>query len=111
CAVRVPVIFGPHMFHFEEIAGLALERGAAKQVQDAAELADAVRTWLEHADLRRAAGEAAHSLMEDNHGALQRTLRLMDEKLAALWRERGQRPFPGAEKRLAEASGERSSVR
>jgi len=111
CAVRVPVIFGPHMFHFEEIAGLALERGAAKQVQDAASLADAVREWLEQPDLRRAAGEAAHSLMKDNHGALQRTLRLMDEKLAALWRERGQQPFPGAEKRLAEAGGgERSGA-
>ncbi len=106
CAVRVPVIFGPHMFHFEEIAQLALERGAATQVADSAALAEAVRIWLEQPDLRRAAGEAAHSLMEDNHGALQRTLRLMDGKLSALWRERGQRPFPSAEKPLAEI-GER----
>lgn len=111
CAVRVPVIFGPHMFHFEEIASLALERGAAVQVRDSAELADAVRAWLEQPDQRRAAGEAAHSLMEDNRGALQRTLSLMDEKLAELWREKGQRPFPGAEKRLApEVGGERSGA-
>ncbi|HEX7081654.1 MAG TPA: lipid IV(A) 3-deoxy-D-manno-octulosonic acid transferase [Gammaproteobacteria bacterium] len=81
CAVRVPVIFGPHMFHFEEISRLALERGAARQVADADELADAVALFLDRPDLRRAAGDAAHSLMEDNHGALQRTLRLMDETL------------------------------
>ena len=81
CAVRVPVVFGPHMFHFEEISALALERGAAKQVRDVAGLAEAVGRFLDEPELRRAAGEAAHSLMEDNHGALQRTLRLMDETL------------------------------
>lgn len=97
CAVRVPVIFGPHMFHFEEIASLALERGAARQVADASELAEAVALWLDQPDLRRATGEAAHSLVEDNHGALQHTLRLMDGALARLWRQRGQTPFPGAE--------------
>ena len=36
CAVRVPVVFGPHMFHFEEISAMALERGAARQVHDVA---------------------------------------------------------------------------
>ena len=34
CAVDVPVVFGPHMFHFEEISAMALERGAARQVHD-----------------------------------------------------------------------------
>jgi len=96
CAVRVPVVFGPHMFHFEEIAALALARGAARQVRDATELAEAVGLLLEQPELRREAGEAAHSLMEDNHGALAHTLKLMDETLAALWRRRGQNPFPGA---------------
>lgn len=96
CAVRVPVVFGPHMFHFEEISALALKRGAGRQVRDSAELAEAVGAYLRDSDQRRDAGEAAHSLMEDNHGALQRTLRLMDETLAALWERRGQRPFPGA---------------
>ncbi len=96
CAVRVPVVFGPHMFHFEEIAALALARGAARQVSDVAELVEAVGLFLERPELRREAGEAAHSLMEDNHGALEHTLRLMDETLAALWRRRGQTPFPGA---------------
>lgn len=81
CAVSVPVVFGPHMFHFEEIAVLALQRGAGVQVQDVDGLVDAVARFLDDAQLRRTAGEAAHSLMEANHGALQRTLELMDETL------------------------------
>ncbi len=81
CAVSVPVIFGPHMFHFEEISALALARGAARQVRDAAELSAAVADWLDRPAERRAAGEAAHGLMQDNHGALERTLALMDEAL------------------------------
>lgn len=109
CAVRVPVVFGPHMFHFEEIASLALARGAARQVHDANELVEAVGLFLERPELRREAGEAAHSLMEDNHGALERTLRLMDETLDKLWKQRGQTPFPGAvsARGLAKEAGER----
>jgi 3-deoxy-D-manno-octulosonic-acid transferase len=81
CAVQVPVIFGPHMFHFEEIASMALERGAARQVHDSAELASAVALYFEQPELRRAAGRAAHTLVTDNHGALERTLR----HLVAAW--------------------------
>ena len=46
CAVNVPPMFGPHMFHFEEIAAMALERGAARQVHDSAGLAAAVGALL-----------------------------------------------------------------
>jgi 3-deoxy-D-manno-octulosonic-acid transferase len=83
CAVRVPVVFGPHMFHFEEISAMALERGAARQVHDAAGLAAAVALYLEQPDLRRAAGAAAHTLMADNRGALARTIRHVEDTLRA----------------------------
>ena len=86
CAVNVPVVFGPHMFHFEEISAMALERGAARQVHDAAGLAAAVSLYLEQPDLRKAAGVAAHTLVTDNRGALARTLRhVEDTLLAAGW--------------------------
>jgi 3-deoxy-D-manno-octulosonic-acid transferase len=80
-AVAVPVIFGPHMFHFEEIAAMAIERGAARQVHDAAELAAAVELYLEQPHLRRAAGAAARTLVTDNRGALARTLEHMEQAL------------------------------
>jgi 3-deoxy-D-manno-octulosonic-acid transferase len=81
CAVNVPPIFGPHMFHFEEISAMALERGAARQVHDSAHLAAAVALYLEQPELRRAAGRAAHTLVTDNRGALARTLELMSAAL------------------------------
>ena len=82
CSIGVPVIFGPHMFHFEEISALSLERGAARQVADLHGLADAVALYLEMPALRRAAGQAALGLIRDNQGALERTLEAMRQELA-----------------------------
>ncbi len=81
CAVRVPVVFGPHMFHFEEISAMALERGAARQCLDVEELAAAVALYFEQPALRRAAGDAAYTLVTDNRGALARTLDLIEQAL------------------------------
>jgi 3-deoxy-D-manno-octulosonic-acid transferase len=81
CAVHVPVVFGPHMFHFEEISSMALERGAARQVHDVPGLVAAVALYFEQPDLRRAAGNAAYTLVTDNRGALKRTLRLVEAAL------------------------------
>jgi 3-deoxy-D-manno-octulosonic-acid transferase len=83
CTVGVPVMFGPHMFHFEEISALALERGAARQVADEQSLAAAVALFIDQPDLRRAAGSAALALIADNHGALDRTLEAMSRQLTA----------------------------
>ncbi len=81
CAVSVPVVFGQHMFHFEEISAMALERGAARQVNDVRALADVVSLYYEQPALRREAGRAARSLIADNRGALEKTLELMNERL------------------------------
>jgi len=83
CAVEVPVVFGPHMFHFEEISAMALERGAARLVHDVQGLASAVALYFDQPDLRRAAGRAAHTLVTDNRGALGRTLALVEEAMGA----------------------------
>ena len=82
CAVHVPVIFGPYMFHFEEISAMALERGAARQVHGERELAAAVALYFAQPDLRRVAGRAAHTLVLDNRGALERTLAHMRTALS-----------------------------
>jgi 3-deoxy-D-manno-octulosonic-acid transferase len=83
CTVGVPVIFGPHMFHFEAISALTLERGAARQVPNERSLAAAVSLYLDQPVLRRAAGDAALALIRDNHGALDRTLDAMSRQLTA----------------------------
>jgi 3-deoxy-D-manno-octulosonic-acid transferase len=83
-AVGVPVIFGPHMFHFEEIGALALERGAARQVRNGDTLIGAVGLWLDQPDLARAAAEAGLAVVRDNRGSLERTLRAMQRPLAGI---------------------------
>ena len=60
---------------------MALERGAARQVHDVVGLADAVALYLEQPSLRRAAGRAAHTLVADNRGALDRTLVFVEDAL------------------------------
>jgi 3-deoxy-D-manno-octulosonic-acid transferase len=100
CSVGVPVIFGPHMFHFEEISALSLERGAARQVGDLQGLAAAVALYLDQPELRRAAGQAALGLMRDNQGSLERTLSAMSQELAraGLGARRAVRPLASADR-------------
>lgn len=81
-AVAKPVVFGPHMFNFSEIAGLTLERDAGKQVTQAVELAPAVAEFLGDANRRFAAGEAGRKMVEENRGALERTMSLVQQLLA-----------------------------
>jgi len=77
-ALGKAVVFGPHMFNFAEIAALTLERGAGVQVHDPAQLAPAVGDFLGNANRRDTAGEAGRRLVEENRGALERTLRLVE---------------------------------
>jgi len=80
-ALGKPIVFGPHMFDFSEIAQLTLERGAGQQVQNAAQLAPAIADFLSDADRRDVAGEAGRRMVEENRGALERTMRLLEPLL------------------------------
>jgi 3-deoxy-D-manno-octulosonic-acid transferase len=82
-AVGRPVVFGPHMFNFTEIAAMTLERGAGVQIRSAAELAPAIADFLGNADRRFEAGEAGRRMVEENRGALERTVKLIEELLHA----------------------------
>ena len=76
-AVGTPVVFGPHMFNFSDISRMALERGAGRQVQNAAELASAVAGYLDNPAVRNAAGAAGQRMVAENRGALAKTLALV----------------------------------
>jgi len=77
-AMGIPVLFGPHMFNFAEIAQLALERNAAWQVGSSAELEHGVRRLLGDANLRDRMGQAGARMVQENRGALSNTLTLVD---------------------------------
>ena len=72
-----PIVFGPSMSNFAEIAELFLAQGAAVQVADAAGLEHAL-TDLTADPVRRAAlGAAARALVDANRGATGRTLDML----------------------------------
>ncbi len=80
-AVGVPVIFGPHMFNFEEISAMTLDRGAGRQVHDVDGLVEAVAQLFEQPALRRAMGEAGRAMVAENRGALEATVQLVQSAL------------------------------
>jgi len=73
-------IFGPHVRNFTHEAGLLLEAGAARQVADETELAQALRELLGDLEQRERMGTAAMRAVSAQRGAT----RLTVDALAAL---------------------------
>ena len=69
-----PVIFGPHMENFGDVAKRMTGGGGGFQVSDAKELAEMMVRLGTEDELWRRAGEAARLVVETNRGALERTL-------------------------------------
>ncbi len=82
-ALGLPVVFGPHVFNFEEISERLLEAGAAKQVRDAVQLAATVADWLRDANVRYEVGQRGRAFVEQNRGARERMLELIAPLLNA----------------------------
>jgi 3-deoxy-D-manno-octulosonic-acid transferase len=72
--VGKPILFGPHMQNFKEIADTFLANGAALQIQSDGELEEALLTLLTDPVRRARLGAAARALVEANRGAKQKTL-------------------------------------
>lgn len=75
-ACGVPVLFGPHMENFREIAAFFLNAGAGLQVADGADLAAEVLRLAGDRGARLAIGEKGRALLEECSGATGRTLDL-----------------------------------
>lgn len=69
-----PIVFGPHMQNFAEIARTFLESGAAIQVRTGRELEPVLLELLGDPVRRASLGAAARALVEANRGARQKTL-------------------------------------
>jgi 3-deoxy-D-manno-octulosonic-acid transferase len=69
-----PIVVGPHMENFQEIAAAFLAEGAMVQVRDAAGLAAAVTSLFDDAPRREELGRRARAVVERNRGALERTV-------------------------------------
>jgi 3-deoxy-D-manno-octulosonic-acid transferase len=77
-ALKLPVLFGPHMTNFMAARELLLKADAALEISDAGILADAVLALFADADRRARMGAAGEAAIAANRGALQRLLTLLD---------------------------------
>lgn len=80
-AQGVAVVYGPHMFNFNEISELFLQQGAAVQVTSVGALAEQVVEWLRDASERSRIGEAGRALVDRNRGAMERLMGLVERLL------------------------------
>ncbi|MDP9526556.1 lipid IV(A) 3-deoxy-D-manno-octulosonic acid transferase [Pseudomonas protegens] len=80
-ALAKPVISGPHLFNFLEIAAMLREAGALQEVDDAEGLAVAVQRLFELPRDAQKMAEAGLKVLKANQGALQRLLDGLDRLL------------------------------
>lgn len=80
-AVGVPVLFGPQMFNFQEIAEQMPAAGAALQCDDETAIAEALLRLYVDADFRGGLTRNAKAFVEQNQGATARIGDLLAESL------------------------------
>ncbi|WP_341522401.1 lipid IV(A) 3-deoxy-D-manno-octulosonic acid transferase [Pseudomonas sp. G.S.17] len=73
-ALAKPVLSGPHLFNFLEIAALLRKAGALAEVTDAASLSASVQRLFDQPQQARTMADAGLQVMNANQGALQRLL-------------------------------------
>ena len=76
-AASKPILFGPSVFNFEQIAQLLLEKDAAIQVGDADDLMKTICGLLLDDTKRQKLGENAKNSFEKNRGAIDRLMKLI----------------------------------
>ena len=79
-----PVVFGPYMFNFQDIAALFLENNAAIQIRNGAELQEKIRFFLRQPEEAAVLGQKARALVLRNQGATQETLQYIIEPAGKL---------------------------
>jgi 3-deoxy-D-manno-octulosonic-acid transferase len=82
-ALGKAMVFGPNMQNFAEVARSFLQQDGAVQVRDAAELEKALGDLLADEARRAELGRNALKVVHDNLGAIERTVDMIVEHLAA----------------------------
>ncbi len=78
-----PVLFGPHMNNFQDVAALFKDARAGIEVPDSDGLARELLCLLEDPALRERTGTAARQIVQSQTGALERTLAAVRTRLEA----------------------------
>ena len=76
-----PLLIGPHTFNFAQAAEAAITHGAALRVQHADDLVHLLNVLMYDPARMRAMGEAGRRFVEENQGATERAVCLIDSVL------------------------------
>ncbi len=77
-----PVLFGPHMEDFAEIAEELIQGGGARRIESADALLDALRQLLLDATLRQSMANAARASVQAHQGVVRKHLEAIDTLLS-----------------------------
>jgi 3-deoxy-D-manno-octulosonic-acid transferase len=80
-AMGKPVLFGPHMEDFSEIAQSLTQCGGACLVKNRKEISATLRSFLQSANLRRQHGLAAKNFVLNHRGVIDKHLKLIQQLL------------------------------
>ncbi len=80
-AVGVAAITGPHLFNFKQIANMLHEAQALEIINNSHELTTIVVDFLQDNNKRYLAGERGRAVVEQNRGAVQTHLQILDSLL------------------------------
>jgi 3-deoxy-D-manno-octulosonic-acid transferase len=72
-----PIVFGPHMENFRDIARMFLETNAAVQIRNANQLAPTVSALLSNPQHASELGRNALDIVRQNAGATERVLQIL----------------------------------
>ncbi|MCG6982338.1 MAG: hypothetical protein LJE88_13110, partial [Deltaproteobacteria bacterium] len=73
----LPVVFGPHMENFKEIAAMLAEGGGGFQISTKVELYEQIRAWLVDPEKCQEEGKKAQAAMQPHQGAVSRNLEII----------------------------------
>jgi 3-deoxy-D-manno-octulosonic-acid transferase len=91
-----PVLFGPHTDHCVEIANLLVHADGGRRVTTVEELTTQLARLFDDHDERIRMGHAAHSMVQQNQGALQATIDAIDRQLTSVGLSRPPSWSPGS---------------
>ena len=74
----IPVVFGPHTFNFDAMSRLMIDCGGGRRVHDESELLHVMEGLLGRANERQYIGKRAKEFVEQNQGALERVMALLE---------------------------------
>lgn len=81
---KKPILFGPYMHNFEWIANTLVQTKGAIMVENADHLLKAAETLLADPKAAKTVGEQAYKVLQENRGAVEKTLKVIEKELGDL---------------------------